>query len=140
MKRKQPTLREIAAAAVLQILDIPHEHAKAMTTDQILSLIQVDHWPVTVAVATANGWGPDQYNHPSNLHLKAILDHRHKTATKDVPEIYKSDRVSEQHEAFRRRMLAKGGGTVVESAGRPKAKIPSKPFPKVKRPMRGRRS
>lgn len=138
MKRKQPTARETLAAAILQLFDIPHEHAKLMTTDQIISLIHRDHYPVAWNIARDLGWSVERINHPSNIMLRLIPEHMVKSAEVDTPEAAKTDRISEAHAAFQRRILAKGGDTVVESAGRPKAKIPSRPFSKVKRPMRGR--
>lgn len=140
MKRKDPTLRQIAAAAVAQILDIPREHLKEMTTEQVLSLVHIDHDPVPVAVAVSIGWTPEQYNHPSNLSIRAILDHREKTAKRDIPAIAKSDRVEEAHAAFRQKVLAKTDGSVEQPAEKRRAKIPSRPFSTAKRPLNRRQT
>lgn len=140
MKRKPPTLRQIAAAAVAQIIGIPREHLKQMTVDQVLSLINADHDPVPVAVAIKLGWTPERYNHPSNITIRAILNHREKTATVDVPAIYKSARVEEEHAAFQKRMLAKTSvDAAPEATERRKARIPSRPFSKEPRPFNRRK-
>lgn len=139
MRRKDPNLSEKLAALVIHVFEIDRDHAKQMTTEQILSLAQFDHDPVAVEVAQAIGWTPAQYNHPTNLRARLILEHRHKTATKDIPEIRKTDRISEAHAAFRRRMLAKGADSAhnVETTGtKPKARLRSRPFDK---PPEGRK-
>jgi hypothetical protein len=116
--RKTPTLKEKLAAFVLTMKIeedgklvplVTREEAKQMTTDQILSLVQADHDPVPVAIAVPLGWTPEQYNHPTNLTMRAIIGHRIKTATKDVPQIAKSNRLSAQHQDFQRRMLRRTG-------------------------------
>lgn len=127
MKRKDPNLREKLAAVLIHLFDIPREHAKQMTAEQIVSLAQFDHDPVQVEVAIAIGWTPSQYNHPTNLTARMILDHRHKTATKDIPVIRKTDRISEDHKAFQARVLAKGSDPPPERA-KPKAKMRSRGF------------
>jgi hypothetical protein len=107
MKRKDPSLSEIAAAAILQLFNIPRDHAKLMTTAQILSLVHRDHDPVPYAIARDLGWGSDRYNHPSNLTLRLVPDHREKTAKRDIPAIAKTDRIAPAQAEFRRRMLRK---------------------------------
>jgi hypothetical protein len=128
-KRKVPTLRQIAAAAVAQLFKIPREHAKLMTPDQMLSLVHVDHDPVPFALARDLGWSPEQYNHPSNLTLRLIRDHRTKTASKDIPDLAKTDRIRTEHAEFQRRILAKAGAdTPVGATRKLKRKITSRPF------------
>lgn len=139
MSRKQPTLREICAAMIVQHFDIPREHAKLMTAEQIMSLIQVDHDPVPFAIARDLGWSPSQYNHPTNLDIKLILAHRTKSAKVDKPRISKSVRISAENERFQARVL--GRSRIVdgaqESTGR-RGKIQSRPFDKTKRKMQSR--
>lgn len=134
MKRKDPTLSEKLAALVLQHFDIDYEHAKKMSTAEILSLVQTDH-EVHVAIAIANGETPKQYNHPSRLTVRLYKDHRTKTAKYDIPAIAKSDRLSPEHEAFQRRMLAKSGQDsdpgVAPTETRPRAKLRSRGFQKA---------
>lgn len=134
MKRKPPTEREITSAAIAQLFNIDRALVDAMTTEQIRSLVQIDHDPVPVAVAIALGWGPEDYNHPRNLTLRLVADHLEKTRKNDIPAIAKSARVAPEHEAFRRKMLAKAGQTdesgVVQTAPKRKAKFSSRGFPK----------
>ena len=127
-RRVPPNGRQILAAAIAQIFNIPREHLKLMTVDQIISLIQTDHDPVLVAVAQDLGWTPDQYNHPSNLTLRLIPDHGWKTATKDIPDLRKSDRIEDKHREFQSRILAKGQE---EPPPRKTSRIPSRPFQKA---------
>lgn len=132
MKRKQPTARETLAAAILQLFEIPHEHAKLMTTDQIISLINRDHYPVAWNIGRDLGWSAEELNHPSNIVLRLIPAHRVKSADVDTPEAAKTDRISEQHAAFQQRMLAKTTPEAQpEPAGKPKAKIRSRGFQKA---------
>lgn len=106
-----------------------------MSTDQILSLVQVDHDPVPVAIAVSLGWTPEEYNAPSNLTLRLIKDHREKTAKRDVPAIYKSDRIAEDHAAFQNRILAKSDQSHTQSVKKSVTdavtKIKSRPFQKA---------
>jgi hypothetical protein len=43
MKRKHIPNKTLRAALLVQLGDIPYEHAKLMTEDQIISLYEVDH-------------------------------------------------------------------------------------------------
>lgn len=131
--RKKYTLRQAYAAAVAQIVGLSHEEVEVMTIEQILARAHVDHYPVPFATARDLGWTPEQYNHPSNLLIRPVADHREKTARKDVPQIAKSKRISAEHAAFRARMLAKSSDaeTVAIPPTRRKAKIPSRPFAKA---------
>lgn len=140
-KRKNPNLSEKLAAALLMIFDIPREHAKIMTTEQILSLVQFDHDPVHFSIARDLGWTPDQYNHPSNLTARLLMDHAEKTNKRDKPAIAKSKRITSEHEAFRRRILRSiDGDNRPEKPIKPKAKIRSRGFDKTqKRPLRSGR-
>lgn len=96
------------AAALLQIpaedgsIAIPHEHAKMLTPDQVISLFSRDHYPIR----KIDG-GPDTH---WNIMFRFIGAHRIKTAKKDAPEIAKGARLSKDHEDFRRRALARPCG------------------------------
>jgi hypothetical protein len=81
---------------------IPHEHAKLMTADQIISLFHFDHYPIR-----KTDGGPDE---PWNLEPRPIREHRVKTAKKDAPELAKIKRIQQNQEEFRRRLLAKDRG------------------------------
>jgi len=120
VKRRDPRLIEICAALIIEHVKVEDEHgnpvpmvtreeAKLMTAEQIFSLTQRDHDPIRVETAKALGWTPRQYNHPTNISVKAIHTHRVKTAKVDIPEIAKSDRISAEQAEFQRRMLAKVG-------------------------------
>jgi hypothetical protein len=67
------------AAALCQLVDakgerlIPHEHAKLMTPDQVISLFQRDHYPIPKA-SPFNG--PDEH---WNIEFRLIAGHAHKT-------------------------------------------------------------
>lgn len=98
---------------------ISFEDAQKMTAEQILSLFHFDHYPVRKAEG-----GPDE---PWNLTPRFIPAHRLKTAKKDQPEIAKNKRISEAHEEFRRRILAKTTGEPVPEPAKPKRKWPSRP-------------
>jgi hypothetical protein len=104
--RKSISKAEKLAAALLEIQrlrgdPIDRDHAKEMSADQICSLFQWDHAAGYVAS------GAD--NHPTGLTPLLIAEHRHKTATLDVPAIAKGKRLSAAHVEFRARMLAKAG-------------------------------
>jgi hypothetical protein len=88
---------------------IDRETAKNMTADQIVSLFHADHFPIPFATARDLGMTPEQYNHPTNITMRPLMEHRIKTATKDVPQIAKSNRLSAQHQDFQRRMLRRAG-------------------------------
>ncbi|KRQ99236.1 hypothetical protein [Bradyrhizobium valentinum] len=121
MSRCAPSLRIKCAAALLALTDddgerlIPHEHAKLMSADQIISLFQFDHYPIRVEAG-----GPTE---PWNLDPRLILEHRIKTAKKDMPEIAKIRHVTDAEAEFRARLLAKDRGE-----RRPKGRWPSRPM------------
>lgn len=105
--RRAPNMSEKLAAAILVILDIPHEQAKSMSTKSILQLVEWDHYPVAVNTARDLGWTVDQVNHPSNLQPLTKAGHLLKTRTVDTPQAAKAKRlVTSEQEHARRRMLA----------------------------------
>ena len=120
--RKPPNLTEKLAACLLIIADlrgegIPFSVAQSMHADQVISLFHFDH-----AVLVANGGS----NHPTNLTPRWILDHRKKTAKKDVPELRKGQRLQKSHEQFTRVLLAKTGQD--EPPAKPKSRWPKRKF------------
>lgn len=122
------------AAALLQLpgADIPLEHAKLMTADQIISLFHRDHWPIRKEAG-----GPDE---PWNLHWKPIMVHREKTAKIDIPEIAKGKRLRKDQASHNVVMAVKAGEPVEAVATTPRRSraFQSRPFPKQHRPMRSR--
>lgn len=131
MKRTPPSLSQIAAALVARyVLKLTHEQTKAMTVAEIMACIQTDHDPVPASIAQDLGWIPAQYNHPSNLTVRKVAEHKHKTDTKDIPQIAKSRRISKEQEAFRAQVLAvkTGAELPVAPTRKPKARIQSRGF------------
>lgn len=98
-KRAHIPVTEKLAACVGQMLGIPFEHLQLMTADQVLSLVQWDHYPIPHA-APYNG--PDLH---WNIRPLAISGHREQTAKVDQPRIAKGRRLSDAQEAFRATML-----------------------------------
>lgn len=92
-------LKTKLAAALLKLGDVPHEHAKQMTADQVICLYQFDHYPIR----KCDG-GPDE---PWNLVPRLIKEHRTKTATIDQSQIAKGKRIRRKWAAHRQRMEVK---------------------------------
>jgi hypothetical protein len=113
MSRKSIPLKTKLAAALLTMrrpnehgefdLIIPHEHAKLMSDEQIISLFQWDHYPIP----HAHG-GPDA---AWNLEPRLISEHRTKTAKIDRPMMAKVDRIQAREAGQIRR------GPRIKSAG-----------------------
>jgi len=93
--RKDPPLREKLAAALRELFQIPHEHAKQMSAEQIMSLVQFDHNEYHAHDGSDEHW---------NLTPMLILPHREKTKT-DIKVIRKVDRISEAQAEFQRRLM-----------------------------------
>lgn len=100
MSRKEPTLRDKLAATLRELLEIPYEHAKLMSADQIISLVQFDHIRHH-ALFKHEPWVDEHWN----LDPLLIGGHKIKTRTIDVPQIAKTKRISTEQEAFRKRLL-----------------------------------
>ena len=117
---------------------IPYEDSKRMTADQIISLFAFDHYPQR----KADG-GPDE---PWNLEPRLIQAHREKTAKVDVPEMAKSKRIRRKVSLHNVALASKAANDTIAdivsdgvrrmSRTLLKRRIPSRPFPKIKRPMR----
>lgn len=133
--RKHISLKTKLAAALCALAGqdgtrrIPHEHAKLMSAEQIISLFDFHHSPVPHAEG-----GPDE---PWNLDPVLKPEHRIFTAKVDVPGIAKRKRVAAKHSQHQAAMAAKiTGEPAPRRSGR---KIRSRGFPKVHRPMRSRK-
>jgi hypothetical protein len=96
MSRGPLSLKTKLASALLALGDIPYEHAKRMTADQIISLYHFDHGILH---------GIEQINEPWNLTPRLIRPHREKSK-RDCGIVAKVKRISAAHEDFRRRVLA----------------------------------
>lgn len=114
--RKHISLKTKLAAAICQLF-LTHDEAVALSEDQVLSLVNWDHYPVP----HAHG-GPDAHY---NLLASLIPAHREKTAKVDVPMIAKTRRVSREHEEFRQRLLTPRDERPVR-----KSRFQSRPFQK----------
>jgi hypothetical protein len=145
--RRRPSLRCRLAAALCALTDgegkrlIPHEHAKLMTEADVLSLFEWDHYPIRYIDG-----GPLAH---WNLEPRLIMEHREKTAKVDAPQIAKNRSISDS-EAIHKAQLASRAGDYAGAAAllssvkrktrlRPKAKIPSRPFPKSGRGFQQKR-
>jgi len=132
--REHIPLKTLLASAICALLEIPHEHAKLMTADQVISLVQRDHYPIRRSDGLALGMTVAEVDHHSNIVLRSIMAHRHKTATVDIPQIAKSKRIRRRQAEHREKMQL----GLVRTIALRKRKIPSRPFPKGHRPLRSR--
>lgn len=123
--------KKLAAALRCQLVEvdgklvpaIPYEDAKKMTDEQVISLFQFDH-----GIQEGIG-GPTVH---WNLTPRFIGDHRRKTAKLDIPQIHKTKRLTEAHEAFQARVLAKSSPDATpDEHPKRKSKIPSRPFSRL---------
>lgn len=95
-KRKEPTLRDKLAATIRELFEIPHEHAKMMTVEQVLSLVQFHHIEYHTHDGSDEHW---------NLEPMLIKAHRARTSNIDVPQIAKTERLRKEHIELQRRLL-----------------------------------
>jgi hypothetical protein len=112
--RKDIGLKTKLAAAVRELLRIPMDHARLMTEDQMLSLVQWDH----IILHTPPYNGTDDH---WNIDPLSIMKHRAKTATVDVPRIAKGRRLADAEQSHRARMLLPAS---VRKAEKPKSRWP----------------
>lgn len=124
MSRKEPTLTAKLAAVIRQLLGIPFDHARLMTDDQVISLVQFNH----ILYHTDMKDDPDCDAH-WNLEAMTIMAHRERTAKIDVPQIAKTRRISKAHIEFRERLLAPRDQREAK-----KSRWGSRPFPKRRKP------
>jgi len=114
------------AAALCVILDIPHEHQLLMTADQVLSLVQWDHYPIRRDDGLALGMTVAEVDRFSNLFPKPILGHREKTAKIDLPQMAKGRHIRAAMADHRVAMALKAGDhDAVERAKPPPYRWPS---------------
>lgn len=116
MSRKYITLRTKLAAAIATMY-LTHDEAKALSEDQVLSLVVWDHDPIPHAHD-----GEDVHY---NLVPRLIPGHREKTAKQDIPQIAKTARIKKEHEEFQRRLLTPRAERPVK-----KSRWGSRPFSK----------
>lgn len=117
--RKEPTLRDKLAAALRELLQIPYEHAKLMSPEQIESLVEWHHIHYH-----ADGHGVEHWN------LDPLLRGAHRERTpNDIRQIAKTKRLSKEQEAFRTRLLTPRDERPVK-----KSKWGSRPFNQRRKP------
>jgi len=95
-RRKDPTLTNKLAAALREVVKIPHAHAKLMTAEQIISLFQFHHIEYHATEGSDEHW---------NLEPMLIAPHKERTAKIDVPQIAKTKRIAKANDDFVRRLL-----------------------------------
>lgn len=134
-KRGHISMATKCASALLQLRDpatgevsIPYEHAKLMTSHQIISLFQFDHGILHAFEPIDEAW---------NLTPRLIVAHREKSK-RDKAITSKAARIDKANAAHAT-ALAKIEPAAPRSV-RPKRPIPSRPFPKQHRPLRSRNS
>lgn len=128
MKRAHISLKTKLAAALLQMKRyvgdgewvniIPHEEAKTLTADQIISRFHFNHHPIP----HAHG-GPDE---PWNLDPEPVERHREITAKIDIPRIAKAKRVARAHAEHQSAVASKATG----ERAQPRQKPGKRPWPK----------
>lgn len=96
MSRRHISLEQKLAAAIRELFQIPHEHAKLMTADQMLSLVEWHHIEYHATEGSDEHW---------NLDPMTIKGHKARTAKIDLPQIAKTKRITKAHEEFRRTIL-----------------------------------
>lgn len=116
-KRKRISDRTKLAAALLALGHVPHEHAKLMTADQIISLYHFDH---NILHAL------DPIDEPWNLAPVLIAPHRQKSR-KDTGIVAKVRRVEPAWREFNRRMAEKTG-QAPRTPAKPKSRWGSRPL------------
>ncbi|MDB5501230.1 MAG: hypothetical protein JWR89_1132 [Tardiphaga sp.] len=119
--RKSISLRTKLASALLTIVRpndrgelervIPHDMARQMSDDQIISLFHFDHYPIPHAHL-----GPDE---AWNLEPRPIVEHRGVTAKIDVPRIAKAKRLAKATNALAAVLASKATGEPVELVQKP---------------------
>jgi hypothetical protein len=102
------------AAALLALGDIPYDDAKQMTSEQIVSLYEFDHFPIPRAEG-----GPDE---PWNIVPLLRATHRAKTVL-DVARIAKNKRIAARHQAHAARMRDKAAGVEPPPSRWPKRRM-----------------
>lgn len=122
------------ASALLQLRDpatgellIPYEHAKLMTSDQIISLFQFDHGILHAFDPIDEAW---------NLTPRLIVAHREKSK-RDKAITAKAARIDKMNAAHAVAMAEPAPTDPVPVPAR-RSRIPSRPFPKQYRPLRSR--
>ena len=115
------------AAALRELGGIPYEHAKLMSAEQVISLFHRDHGILHATNPINEHW---------NITWTLIRPHREKSK-RDTAIVAKSKRIRRKQDDHWKNMSFTQS-TAEEPSGsiRYKRRIPSRPFPKIKRPIR----
>jgi len=142
IKRRQPSLTEKLASALLNIVTpdgkggyvpvLDREECRDMTAAQVCSLFSYDHGKLHALASDQDE--AEALMHPVNLTPRLIVPHREKSKG-DTTAVAKTKRLSAENEDFQRRLLAKAGAEPPPDRKRKSRPMPSRPFPKVQRPM-----
>lgn len=122
-KRKYIPLKTKLAAALIELFKLPREQARHWTPEYVLGLVDWNH-------IVLHAWTED--DHHANLEPLLRLDHR-ATVPGAIKAAAKTRRITKKEEEFRRRLLAKAAGELVEKRKKHKwapRKMTSRPFDK----------
>lgn len=122
-RRKQPTLTDKCASALLALGHIPYNDAKLMTASQIISLYHFDHGMRHAEEGPAVFW---------NYTPRLIQAHREKTNKIDLPEIAKNKRIIRAFDEHKAAMALKWiipTQRQEEAMSKPRQKIPQRANP-----------
>lgn len=134
-KRRLPTLTERNAACLLMLKKgddwlIPEPLRSTGTAEEIVKAVDWHH-----EFPDALGGTTD----PRNITPLRCADHDVETATRTVPMVAKSKRITAAHEAFRKKMLAKSGqGQPRDECRRFRSVMPGSKLSRFKKKMNGR--
>lgn len=121
-KRAHIPLKRKLASTIVALLQIPHEHAKQMSEEQVLSLVHFDHNELHTLNQNDAFW---------NLTPVPVPQHREKSRG-DTSLAAKSERISKAHKAWvegqRRKMLAPTERAPPEPKQKFKRQWPSRPL------------
>lgn len=119
--RKEPTLKAKLAATLRELLKIPYDEARLLTTDQIISRVEFHHIHYHAQDGVDDHW---------NLDPLPKAEHKERTAKIDIPQIWKTKRISKAEAEFRTRLL-----TPRDERPAKKSKWASRPFPKKRKSL-----
>lgn len=148
--RSHVSLKTKLAATLLALGHIPHEEAKLLTPDEIVSRFNFDHYPIRHEAG-----GPAA---PWNLVPRLCAEHSRRTnvdngtGRSDRRDIARSRKIAGNHATFLESQAAKAGGEdpavaairslfpAKKRKARRKRKMRSRGFRKVHRPLQSRPS
>jgi len=97
--RRYIPIKTKLAAAICELIQLPHFIAQAMTEEEVLALVEWDHWPARYA----NGGESKHWN------VRPLLVHDHAIKTKaDARDAAHERKVIRAVDAHKQAMLLKG--------------------------------